>query len=229
MRSTNRPVVPTPVATSLAQGSGGSLSATSGGDLMLTFPDNRFASALFGQYDQNLAKMERSLGVVAHAIGNQVSIKGSPEACERARLVLQSLYERIKLGQPITLGDVDGAIQEGTLQGILFPSGAGCRGRQAAFRADRDAQARPGARPQRRPKHLSARPEAERTGLRRRSGGHRQDMARGRLRRLAARAGHHRTADPVAPGRGGGRAARLPARRHARQGRSRICGRSSMR
>ena len=125
MRSTNRPVAPSAVTASLAQGSGASLPAASGGDLTLTFPDNRFASALFGQYDQNLAKMERSLGVVAHAIGNQVSIKGSPEACERARLVLQSLYERIELGQPITLGDVDGAIQEGTLQGILFPAGAG--------------------------------------------------------------------------------------------------------
>ncbi len=93
------------------------------GELMLTFPDNRFASALFGQYDQNLARLERSLGIVAHALGNQVSLKGSPETCERARLVLQGLYERIKLGQTVGVGDIDGAIQEGTLQGMLFPSG----------------------------------------------------------------------------------------------------------
>ncbi len=93
------------------------------GELTLTFPDNRYASALFGQYDQNLARLERSLGIVAHAIGNQVSIKGPPEVCERARLVLQGLYERIKLGQTITLGDIDGAVQEGVLQGMLFPTG----------------------------------------------------------------------------------------------------------
>ena len=94
------------------------------GELTLSFPDNRQASALFGQYDQNLARIERSLGVVCHAIGNQVSIKGAPEACERARHVLQSLYDRMKAGVPITIGDIDGAVQEGLLQGILFPAGA---------------------------------------------------------------------------------------------------------
>jgi phosphate starvation-inducible PhoH-like protein len=103
------------------------------GELTLTFPDNRHASALFGQYDQNLAKMERSLGVVAHAIGNQVTIKGPPDACERARHVLQMLYDRIKLGQPITIGDIDGAIQEGLLQGVLFPAGADGTAEKAAF------------------------------------------------------------------------------------------------
>ena len=90
----------------------------------MTFPDNRYASALFGQYDQNLAKIERAIGVVAHALGNQVMIKGPPDACERARHVLQLLYDRIKAGQSVSLGDVDGAVQEGMLQGVLFPAGA---------------------------------------------------------------------------------------------------------
>ncbi len=94
------------------------------GELTLSFPDNRHASALFGQYDQNLAKIERGLGVVCNAIGNQVTIKGAPDACERARHVLQLLHDRIKLGQPVTMGEVDGAIQEGLLQGVLFPASA---------------------------------------------------------------------------------------------------------
>lgn len=109
-----------PTRTVVAQAT---LVAAMPGELTLTFPDNRHASALFGQYDQNLAKLERSLGVVCHAIGNQVTIKGPTEACERARHVLQMLYDRIKLGQTIGLGEVDGAIQEGMLQGVLFPAG----------------------------------------------------------------------------------------------------------
>ena len=100
------------------------LVAASPGELTLTFPDNKHASSLFGQYDQNLAKLERSLGVVAHALGNQVTVKGPPDACERARHVLQMLYDRINLGQSISIGDIDGAIQEGLLQGVLFPAGA---------------------------------------------------------------------------------------------------------
>ena len=99
-------------------------SASVPGEITLSFPDNKHASALFGQYDQNLAKIERGLGVVANAIGNQVTIKGPPEACERARHVLQLRYDRIKLGQAVGMGDIDGAIQEGMLQGVLFPAGA---------------------------------------------------------------------------------------------------------
>jgi phosphate starvation-inducible protein PhoH and related proteins len=87
----------------------------------LAFDDNRHASLVFGQYDQNLAKLERRLGVVANANGNHVTVKGPAEACEHARLVLENLYARVELGQSIGLGDVDGAIEEGALQGTLFP------------------------------------------------------------------------------------------------------------
>lgn len=138
MRPPNRSATPSTSASASGvnppgAASGGTLAAPPPGELTLTFPDNRFASALFGQYDQNLAKIERGLGVVAHAIGNQVTLKGTPESRERARLVLQNLYERVKSGQRISLGDVDGAIQEGTLQGILFPAGAGTEGDKLPF------------------------------------------------------------------------------------------------
>jgi phosphate starvation-inducible PhoH-like protein len=88
----------------------------------LAFDDNKHASVLFGLYDQNLAKVERKLGVVANALGNQVTIKGPPEACEQARQVLETLYDRVKLGQAVGPGDVDGAIEERALQGSLFPN-----------------------------------------------------------------------------------------------------------
>jgi phosphate starvation-inducible protein PhoH and related proteins len=88
----------------------------------LAFDDNKHASVLFGLYDQNLAKVERKLGVVANALGNQVTIKGPPEACEQARQVLETLYSRVKLGQAVGPGDVDGAIEERALQGSLFPN-----------------------------------------------------------------------------------------------------------
>jgi phosphate starvation-inducible PhoH-like protein len=93
-------------------------------ELTLAFDDNRFASLLFGQYDQNIAKIERRLGIAAHAIGNHVTLKGSAEACDQARRVLESLYSHVKLGHAVSLGDVDGAIQESVLQGSLFPKEA---------------------------------------------------------------------------------------------------------
>ncbi len=90
-------------------------------EISVSFDDNRLASMVFGQYDENLAKVERRLGVVALANGNHVTIKGPLEACEHARLVLANLAARARQGQAVTPGDVDGAIEEGAMQGTLFP------------------------------------------------------------------------------------------------------------
>jgi len=88
--------------------------------LVLTFDDNRLASALFGQYGQNLALIERRLGVVATSRGNHLTLAGAREACEQARRVLESLYERLKRGDDLTQGDVDGTIRLAISQGSLF-------------------------------------------------------------------------------------------------------------
>jgi phosphate starvation-inducible PhoH-like protein len=89
-------------------------------EITLTFDDNRLASLVFGQFDQNLAHLERRLNVVANANGNRVTLKGSPEASEQARRVLEVLYDRTREGTVLAPGDVDGAIEETTVQGTLF-------------------------------------------------------------------------------------------------------------
>src|SRR5947209_13838454 len=86
----------------------------------LAFDDNRLASLVFGQYDQNLARIERRLGVSAHANGNQVVIRGPREACEQARRVLQTRYARGRLGQAADEGDVEGAVDEASQPTTLF-------------------------------------------------------------------------------------------------------------
>jgi phosphate starvation-inducible PhoH-like protein len=45
-------------------------------EVLLSFDDNRLASLVFGHYDQNLAHLERRLGVVVSPNGNHVTIKG---------------------------------------------------------------------------------------------------------------------------------------------------------
>ncbi|KQO74327.1 phosphate starvation-inducible protein PhoH [Methylobacterium sp. Leaf88] len=92
-------------------------------EVSLTFDDNRLASLVFGQYDQNVAHIERRLAVTATALGNHLVVKGGVEAAEKARKVFERLYARVKAsGLPLTLGDVDGAIHETTQQGNLFPA-----------------------------------------------------------------------------------------------------------
>ena len=88
--------------------------------VVLAFDDNRFASMLFGQYGQNLALIERRLGIVAEQRGNHVTLDGSRDGVEQARRVLEGLYEQIKRGNDLVAGDVDGAIRLAIAQGSLF-------------------------------------------------------------------------------------------------------------
>jgi phosphate starvation-inducible PhoH-like protein len=90
-------------------------------EIALAFADNGLASIVFGHYDQNIARIERRLGVTANANGNQIVIRGPREASEQARRVFELLYERAKLGQPAGEGDVEGVIEETADQGNLFP------------------------------------------------------------------------------------------------------------
>ncbi len=79
--------------------------------IVIAFDDNRLVPVLFGEYDQNLAMIEQRLGVDAAARGNQVTIRGTSEACTRARLALDILYGRLQEGHELVAGDVDGAIR----------------------------------------------------------------------------------------------------------------------
>src|SRR5262249_30902189 len=97
--------------------------------VVLAFDDNRLTSSLFGQYGQNLAMIERRLGVVADSRGNQVTIEGPRDAVAQARRVLESLYEQLKRGHELVPGDVGGggrhALAQGSLVGFATPGGQG--------------------------------------------------------------------------------------------------------
>jgi phosphate starvation-inducible PhoH-like protein len=93
---------------------------TATAQIVLAFEDNKLASVLFGQYGQNLALIERRLGVVAEQRGNHVTVEGSRGACEQARRVLEGLYEQLKRGHDLSQGDVEGAIRQAIAQGSLF-------------------------------------------------------------------------------------------------------------
>jgi len=82
--------------------------------IVLEFDDNKLASILFGRHAENLALIERRLGVIADQRGNKLTIEGESEACQQARRALASLYKQIKSGHEITHGDVEGAIRQVT-------------------------------------------------------------------------------------------------------------------
>jgi len=194
--------------------------------IVLAFDDNRHASVLFGQYGQNLALVERRLGVTAEQRGNHVTLDGSRDGVEQARRVLESLYEQIKRGQDLASGDVEGAIRLAIAQGSLFDFDAASArtGFEEINLRKRPVRARTAAQERLRPRTAQ-----KCAGVRHRPGRHRQDLAR---RRLCGGAVERKEVDRMVlsrPAVESRRAARLFARRSAREDRFRICVRCTTR
>ncbi|WP_310411625.1 PhoH family protein [Mycoplana sp. BE70] len=85
--------------------------ATDANHFVLTFENNRYASELFGQFDQNLKLLEQRLQIDARARGNSVVISGDVVATNQARRALDYLYGRLQSGGSVELSDVEGAIR----------------------------------------------------------------------------------------------------------------------
>jgi len=79
--------------------------------LVVPFEDNRHLNRLLGEFDGHLALLEERLGIEAQAHGNVVTLTGPATACETAREVLEKLYARIRQGEDIGAGDVDGLLR----------------------------------------------------------------------------------------------------------------------
>jgi phosphate starvation-inducible PhoH-like protein len=79
--------------------------------VVVPFEDNRHLNRLLGEYDGHLALLEERLGIEAQAHGNMVTLTGPTTACETARDVLEKLYARIRQGEDIGPGDVDGLLR----------------------------------------------------------------------------------------------------------------------
>ncbi len=183
------------------------------GRAQLEFDDNLLLPALYGERDQHLDRIERQLGVSLIPRGNRLSIAGPASATEVARLVLTRLYDRLKRGQDIDTASVDAAIrlaqaeiEDKSLS--LWRDDTGFRTRKRRIAPRSAAQAH----------YVKAMREHELVfGLG--PGRHRQNLSRRRRGDRSADGRQGRADHPVAPGGRGRRAARLSARRSAREGR----------
>jgi phosphate starvation-inducible protein PhoH and related proteins len=79
--------------------------------LVIPFDDNRLLAQLLGQHDQNLSLLEQRLNLKANANGNVVTVSGAAADCELAKAVLVKLYARVKAGEIIAGGDMEGLIR----------------------------------------------------------------------------------------------------------------------
>jgi len=71
------------------------------------FPDNRLLIDLCGEYDRNLADIERTLGVQILRRGNHLVVMGRESETAGAVDVLHALYQRLESGKAVESADVD--------------------------------------------------------------------------------------------------------------------------
>ena len=76
-------------------------------EALIEFPDTRLLIDLCGEYDRNLAEIEKKLSVQILRRGNQLAVLGEDEMRRQAVDVLQSLYSRLEAGRQVEPGDID--------------------------------------------------------------------------------------------------------------------------
>ena len=82
---------------------------------------------LFGEHDQNLARLERHLGVSLASRGNQVAITGESDSVEAAAGALAALYTRLQKGMAVDDAEVDAVVRLGR-GGVSGDEGPGSEG-----------------------------------------------------------------------------------------------------
>ncbi len=86
------------------------------------FPDNRLLIDLCGEFDRNLAEIEKNLGVQILRRGNQLVALGEETTASEAVTVLKALYARLEEGKSVEPGDIDRELRM-----PASPKGADCR------------------------------------------------------------------------------------------------------
>jgi phosphate starvation-inducible PhoH-like protein len=79
--------------------------------VQMAFDDNSLLAQLVGEHDQHLDRIERRLGVHLAARGNLMTIEGPAAPVEQARIVLATLYDRLRRGLVIDQGEVDAVLR----------------------------------------------------------------------------------------------------------------------
>ncbi|MGA6927041.1 MAG: PhoH family protein [Desulfosarcina sp.] len=77
----------------------------------LTFSDSELTRHLYGENDRHLNRLAELSGIVIHARGNTVHLKGEALAVDLSRRVLEQLYGLLKEKYPVYLNDIDYAVR----------------------------------------------------------------------------------------------------------------------
>ena len=73
----------------------------------IKFADNRLLIDLCGEFDKNLAEIERQLALQIVRRGNELNLFGNATSRSSGKMVLEALYTRLENGKSLDSGDLD--------------------------------------------------------------------------------------------------------------------------
>ncbi|MBT9384609.1 PhoH family protein [Pseudooceanicola sp. CBS1P-1] len=94
-------------------------------EVSVDFPDNFLLIELCGEYDKNLAQIEKTLGTQILRRGNHLVAMGSPEAAKETIEVLRALYTRLEAGREVSSADIDREMRMNTPSVPASPTPSG--------------------------------------------------------------------------------------------------------
>ena len=68
---------------------------------ILELEDNKVLVDLYGQHDENLAKIENNFGIHISYRGNVIELRGNQEACSSASKLISDIYKKLANGKKI--------------------------------------------------------------------------------------------------------------------------------
>ncbi len=77
----------------------------------IQFDNNQLTAMLYGPHDSHLARIESHLGVSLISRGNRLTISGPDGGVEAARVTLEILWKRLRVGLDVTVGEIDAALR----------------------------------------------------------------------------------------------------------------------
>jgi len=80
-------------------------------DRKITFGNNHYARGLFGEQNNHLQRLARTLDIGVHARGNTVHLQGDPIATALAEKLLRRLYALVEEGYPLYPSDIEYAVR----------------------------------------------------------------------------------------------------------------------
>jgi phosphate starvation-inducible PhoH-like protein len=88
---------------------------------IVEFKENSLLSALFGEQDCNLNRIEQKLGITVCSRGNSVALQGAAEQIAIAKYALSSLYDKLAHGEAINSHDIDASLRMAPSSGRYLP------------------------------------------------------------------------------------------------------------